>query len=100
MKRYIWFAAVDCCILMDMKTGKPVGSIIPQGNGDCIIRYGHHPESEPMKEDVIDFHITGRTTLFAAAGAICGRLHITDDDSTVLFCYSDECSLKGVYEDA
>lgn len=101
MKRYIWFAAVDCCILMDMKSGLPVGSVLHQENGDCIIRYGHHPESEHMKEDVVKAScISGRSTLFTAAGVVCGRLNILDDDAAALFCYSDECKLKGVTEDA
>lgn len=100
MKRYVWFAAVDCCILMDMKTGLPVGSVLPQGNGDCIIRYGHHAKDEPMKEDVVSFLDTGRTTLFKAAGRICGLLLITDDDPTALKCFSSNLGLKGVTEDA
>ena len=98
MKRYIWFAAVYCCILMDMKTGKPVGSILPQENGDCIIRYGHNPD-QAMQEDVVDLLDTPRTTLFKAAGVICGRLMITDDPAA-LACFNPDLNLKGVSENA
>lgn len=75
---------------MDMKTGLPIGSVIPQENGDCIIRYGHHPSSEPMQEDVVDFVVNKRTTMFKAAGIVCGRLLITGDDAAALACFDPE----------
>ena len=53
MKRYVWFSASGICLLVDMKDETVIGSIIPQVNGDCIIRYGHHPKTEPMLEDVV-----------------------------------------------
>lgn len=89
MKRYFWTAAAYCCILMDFKTGKPVGSVIPTENGDCIIRWGHNPD-QPMQEDVISFYDTDRTTLFAAAGAVMGRLNIRDCDISGLALFDPD----------
>ena len=89
MKRYFWAAAAYCCILMDFRTGKPVGSVVPTENGDCIIRWGHNPD-QPMQEDVITFLDTERTTLFAAAGAVMGRLNIKDCDISGLSMFDPD----------
>lgn len=76
---------------MDMKTGKPVGSVIPQENGDCIIRYGHNPD-QPMQEDVVSLVCNPRTTVFKAAGIVCGRLELKSgaDDGTALNVWNPE----------
>lgn len=92
---------------MDMKTGKPVGSVIPQENGDCIIRYGHNPD-QPMQEDVVSLVCNPRTTVFKAAGIVCGRLLITDDDGSALsgyqpdpvaYCLKEDCLKEEGAED-
>lgn len=97
MKRYVWFAASGICLLVDMKDEKVIGSIIPQVNGDCVIRYGHHPKSEPMLEDLIPAQGNDQTTILKAAGTICGRLMLPlseGEDSRALMKFTAE---GGVY---
>lgn len=52
--RYVWFKATDLFLLVDMKEQTPIGSILTGSESSCIIRYGHHPKSEPMQEELID----------------------------------------------
>lgn len=97
MKRYIWFSASGICLLVDMKDESVIGSIIPQVNGDCIIRYGHHPQTEPMLEDVVKAQNSDQQTIIKAAGTICGRLLIDQragEDSRALMQFAAE---GGVY---
>lgn len=97
MKRYVWFSASGICLLVDMKDESVIGSIIPQVNGDCIIRYGHHPKTEPMLEDVVKAQNSDQQTIIKAAGTICGRLQIDQragEDSRALMRFAAE---GGVY---
>lgn len=99
MKRYVWFAASGICLLVDMKSETVIGSIIPQVNGDCIIRYGHESKTSPMLEDVIRAQHNDQQTIIKAAGTICGRLRLPlseGEDSRALMKFTAE---GGVYHD-
>ena len=52
--RYVWFEATEIFLLIDMKEQTVIGSILTGSDCACIIRYGHHPMSEPMQEELVD----------------------------------------------
>lgn len=86
MKRYVWYVGVDMYLLMDMKEDKPVGSILPQKEGSCIIRWGHHVKEEPMHEELIDppkYTDDPFDVIMYAAGAIEAKLWISNDHDSI-----------------
>lgn len=98
MKRYTWFEASGIALLVDTEREKILGSIIPQVNGECIIRYGHSSDREPMHEDVVEAQGNDRDTIFVSAGRILARLEVSlhDEDDRALFRFADQ---GGIYHD-
>lgn len=78
--RYVWFQATDLFLLIDMKEQAPIGSILTGSENACIIRYGHHPKSEPMQEELIDVPGSRYKTFITAAAVIEARLIVPSDD--------------------
>lgn len=98
MKRYTWFEASGIALLVDTEKEKILGSIIPQVNGECIIRYGHSSDREPMFEDVVEAQGCDFDTIMASAGRILGRLQIwvRDEDDRALFKFAEQ---GGIYRE-
>ena len=98
MKRYTWFEASGIALLVDTEKEKILGSIIPQVNGECIIRYGHSADTEPMHEDVVEAQANLMDTIFTAAGRIVARLHvwIRDEDNRALSRFVDDMILNEI----
>lgn len=92
MKRYTWFGAASAALLIDTEREIVIGSIIPQANGECIIRYGRSANTEPMQEDVVEAQANLMDTIFTAAGRIVARLHvwIRDEDNKALSRFVDD----------
>ena len=86
MKRYTWFEAVGVFIIVDTEEGKVIGSVIPQVNGDIIIRYGFDSGKKPMTQEVISYQGSDRKTLLKASGVIAAHLVIgsEEDDRVVI----------------
>lgn len=78
--RYVWCEAADLYLLIDMKEQIPIGSILTGGDNAYIIRYGHHPKSEPMQEEIIDIPGKQYQRFLKAAAAIEARLLIPSDE--------------------
>ena len=76
--RFTWFECPDMLILVDMELGLIVGSITPQVDGRQMIRYGLHPDKDPMSQDMIDGSIA------KAAGTIEGRILSFPTDNRVI----------------
>lgn len=75
---FVWFECPDMLILVDMERGLIVGSITPQADGWQMIRYGLHPDKDPMSQDMIDGSIA------KAAGTIEGRILSFPTDDRVI----------------
>lgn len=92
--KYVWFATIDMLILIDMKEQKPIGSLIPNDDGSCIIRYGHHADSQPMIEDLIT-HDSGDITrcILKASGIVEINLRIPslEIDDRAVIAYAAKC---------
>lgn len=88
--RFTWFECPEMYILVDMEFGLIVGSIIPQVDGRKMIRYGLHPDKDPMSQDMIDGSIA------KAAGTIEGRIlsFPTDDRVIRALMYMDTDSVS------
>lgn len=78
--RYVWFKATDLFLLVDMKEQTPIGSILTGSDSACIIRYGHHPKSEPMHEELIDVPESRYKCFITEAAVIEARLFVPSDD--------------------
>lgn len=78
--RYVWFKATDLFLLVDMKKQTPIGSILTGSESSCIIRYGHHPKSEPMQEELIDVPESRYKCFITAAAVIEARLFVPSAD--------------------
>ena len=78
--RYVWFRATDLFLLVDMKEQTPIGSILTGKDSSCIIRYGHHPKSEPMQEELIDVPESRYKSFITAAAVIEARLIVPSAD--------------------
>lgn len=76
--RFVWFECPEMLILVDMEMGLIVGSITPQVDGRQMIRYGLHPDKDPMSQDMIDGSIA------KAAGTIEGRILSFPTDDRVI----------------
>ena len=76
--RFTWFECPEMLILVDMEMGLIVGSITPQVDGRQLIRYGLHPDKDPMSQDMIDGSIA------KAAGTIEGRILSFPTDDRVI----------------
>ena len=76
--RFVWFECPEMLILVDMELGLIVGSITPQADGRQMIRYGLHPDKDPMSQDMIDGSIA------KAAGTIEGRILSFPTDDRVI----------------
>lgn len=92
--RYVWFATIDMLILIDMKEQTPIGSIIPNDDGSCIIRYGHTAGSQPMIEALIT-HDSGDLTrcILKASGIVEINLRIPslEIDDRAVIGYAARC---------
>lgn len=88
--RFVWFECPEMLILVDMELGLIVGSITPQVDGRQMIRYGLHPDKDPMSQDMIDGSIA------KAAGTIEGRIlsFPTDDRVIRALMYMDTDSVS------
>ena len=86
MKRYVWFVSIGLFIIMDTETNKVVGSLIPQVNGDVIIRYGFDSDKKPMTQEVVKYQGSDQKTLLKASGIIGARLVIgsQEDDRALI----------------
>lgn len=94
MKRYVWFATIDLMILIDMKEQTPIGSVMPNDDGSCIIRYGHCAGSQPMIEGLVT-HESGDISrcILKASGIVEINLQIPslEIDDRAVICYSAQC---------